>query len=62
MIRTLKTTFMTNSKLSIKRLRNKKLAQLQRKMSKCKKGSNQWKKYHRAKQFIMSKSGQSRAS
>ncbi len=41
---------------SIKRLRNKKLAELQRKMSKCKKGSNQWKKYHRAKQFILSKS------
>ena len=41
---------------SIKRLRNKKLAQLQRKMSKCKKYSNQWKKYNRAKQFILSKS------
>jgi len=41
---------------SIKRLRNKKLAQLQRKMSKCKKGSRQWKKYNRAKQYILSKS------
>ncbi|MGC5328447.1 RNA-guided endonuclease InsQ/TnpB family protein [Brevibacillus sp. SYSU BS000544] len=41
---------------SIKRLRNKKLAEIQRKMSKCKKYSQQWKKYNRAKQFIMSKS------
>ena len=41
---------------SIKRLRNKKLSELQRKMSKCKKGSNQWKKYYRANQFILSKS------
>jgi putative transposase len=41
---------------SIHRLRNKKLKQLQRKMSKCKKGSRQWKKYNRAKKFILSKS------
>jgi putative transposase len=41
---------------SIKRFRNKKLAELRRKMSKCKKGSRQWKKYNRAKQYILSKS------
>lgn len=41
---------------SIKRLRNKKLAELQRKMSNCQKGSRQWKKYHRAKQYLLSKS------
>lgn len=41
---------------SIKRLRNKKISELQRKMSKCKKGSRQWKKYNRAKQYILSKS------
>ena len=41
---------------SVKRLRNKKVAELQRKMSKCKKGSKQWKKYNRAKQYISSKS------
>jgi putative transposase len=41
---------------STHRLRNKKVAELQKKMSKCKKGSRQWKKYHRAKQFILSKS------
>ncbi len=41
---------------SIKRFRNKKLAELQRKMSKCKKGSRQWKTYNRAKQYILSKS------
>jgi putative transposase len=40
---------------SMKRLRNKKLVQLQRKMRKCKKGSRQWKKYNRAKQYILSK-------
>jgi putative transposase len=34
---------------SMKRLRNKKLAELQRKMKKCKKGSRQWKKYNKAK-------------
>lgn len=41
---------------SIKRLRNKKGAELQRKMSKCKKGSRQWKRYNRAKRYILSKS------
>jgi putative transposase len=40
---------------SIKRLRNKKLAELRRKMSKCKKGSRQWRKYNRAKRYILSK-------
>jgi putative transposase len=39
----------------MKRLRNKKLAELQRKMNKCKKGSRQWKKYNRAKRYILSK-------
>lgn len=41
---------------SIHRLRNKKIAELQKKMSKCKKGSRKWKKYNRAKQYILSKS------
>ena len=41
---------------SIHRLRNKKVAELQRKMSKCKKYSRQWKKYNKAKQYILSKS------
>lgn len=41
---------------SVKRLRNKKIAELQRKMSKCKKGSRKWKKYNKAKQYILSKS------
>lgn len=41
---------------SIHRLRNKKVAQLQRLMSKCKKGSRQWKRYRRAKQYILAKS------
>jgi putative transposase len=41
---------------SIHRLRNKKLAEIQRLMSKCKKGSRQWKKYNRAKRYILSKS------
>lgn len=41
---------------SIHQLRNKKTKELQRKMAKCKKGSRQWKKYNRAKQFILSKS------
>lgn len=40
---------------SIKRLRNKKIAELQKKMSKCKKGSRKWKKYNRAKQDILAK-------
>ncbi|AMA74214.1 transposase [Aneurinibacillus sp. XH2] len=41
---------------SIHRLRNKKLAELQRKMSKCQKYSLQWKRYNRAKQYLLSKS------
>ncbi|MFJ8531726.1 RNA-guided endonuclease InsQ/TnpB family protein [Bacillus sp. NPDC094106] len=41
---------------SIQRLRNKKIAELQKLLSKCKKGSRQWKKYQRAKRFILSKS------
>ena len=41
---------------SIHRLRNKKLAELQRKMSHCKKGSKQWRKYNRAKRYVLSKS------
>jgi putative transposase len=39
----------------LKRLRNKKLAELQRKMNQCKKGSRQWKKYNCAKRYILSK-------
>lgn len=41
---------------SIHQLRNKKLAQLQKLMSQCKKGSRQWKRYHQSKQYILSKS------
>ncbi|RST57262.1 transposase [Siminovitchia terrae] len=41
---------------SIHRLRNKKLRELQKLMSRCKKHSRQWKKYNRAKQYILSKS------
>ena len=41
---------------SIHRLRNKKLKELQELMSRCKKGSKQWKKYNRAKKFVLSKS------
>ncbi|UUZ81051.1 transposase [Paenibacillus sp. P26] len=41
---------------SIHRLRNKKVAELQRLMSRCKRGSRQWKKYDRAKRYILSKS------
>ena len=41
---------------SINRLRNKKVAELQRLMSKCKKGSKQYKKYNKAKRYILSKS------
>ena len=41
---------------SIHRLRNKKLSELQKKMSNCKKGSKQWKKYNRSKQYVLSKS------
>ncbi|WP_420330198.1 RNA-guided endonuclease InsQ/TnpB family protein [Paenibacillus contaminans] len=41
---------------SIHRLRNKKLAELQKLMSKCKKGSRQWKKYKKAKIYVLGKS------
>ena len=41
---------------SIHQLRNKKVAEIQRKMSKCKKHSKQWKKYNRAKRYVLSKS------
>ena len=41
---------------SIHQFRNKKIAELQRKMGKCQKGSRQWKKYNRALRFILSKS------
>jgi len=41
---------------SIHRLRNKKLAEIQRLMSQCTKGSRQWKKYHKAKRYVLSKS------
>lgn len=48
---------LTGRKLrSIHRLRNKKVAELQKLMSKCKKGSRQWKKYNKAKRFVLSKS------
>jgi putative transposase len=41
---------------SLHRLRNKKLADIQRRQSKCQKGSRQWKKYERAKRYVLSKS------
>ena len=41
---------------SMNRLRNKKVAELQSKMSKCTKGSKQWKRYNRAKHYVLSKS------
>ncbi|MDR6225310.1 RNA-guided endonuclease InsQ/TnpB family protein [Desmospora profundinema] len=41
---------------SIHCLRNKKLAEIQRFQSRCKKGSRQWKKYQRAKRYVRSKS------
>jgi len=41
---------------SLKRLRNKKLKELQKKMTKCQKGSRQWKKYRRALNYILGKS------
>lgn len=41
---------------SIHRLRNKKLAELYRKISQCTKGSKKWKRYHRAKRYMLSKS------
>jgi putative transposase len=41
---------------SIHRLRNKKLKELQMLMSRCKKGSRKWRKYNRAKRYVLSKS------
>ena len=41
---------------SIHRIRNKKLAEIQRLQSKCTKGSRQWKKYQKAKKYVLSKS------
>lgn len=41
---------------AVKRLRNKKIAELQKKMSRCIKGSKKWKQYNKAKQYILSKS------
>lgn len=41
---------------SIHQLRNQKLAELQRLQSKCKKGSRQWRKYQKAKNFVRTKS------
>jgi putative transposase len=41
---------------AIHRLRNKKLAEMGRLQSRCKKESRQWKKYQKAKKFILSKS------
>ncbi|WCK57573.1 transposase (plasmid) [Aneurinibacillus sp. Ricciae_BoGa-3] len=41
---------------SLHRLRNKKIGELQKRQSHCKKGSRQWKKYQRAKRYIISKS------
>ena len=41
---------------AIHKFRNTKLKDLQKKMSRCKKGSRQWKKYHKAKIYMLSKS------
>lgn len=41
---------------STHRFRNKKLAEISRLQSKCKKNSRQWKKYQKAKRYILSKS------
>ena len=41
---------------SIHQLRNKKIKELQELMSRCKKGSKQWKKYNRAKRYVLFKS------
>lgn len=41
---------------SIHQLRNKKLAELQQLQSKCKKGSRQWNKYQKTKNFVRTKS------
>ena len=40
---------------SLHRFRNKKLAEIQRKQSKCKKGSSRWKKLQRAKRYMLNK-------
>lgn len=41
---------------SLKRLRNKKMKELQKKLARCQKGSRQWKKYRRALNYILGKS------
>ncbi|MGG6439797.1 hypothetical protein ABET52_15705 [Saccharococcus caldoxylosilyticus] len=41
---------------SLHQLGNKKLTEIQLCQSKCQKGSRQWKKYERAKQYLLSKS------
>ncbi|MCO1603907.1 RNA-guided endonuclease InsQ/TnpB family protein [Desulfosporosinus nitroreducens] len=41
---------------SLKRLRNKKMKELQKKIAKCQKGSRQWKKYRRALYYVLGKS------
>jgi putative transposase len=41
---------------SIHQLRNKKLAEIQRLQSKCKKGSRRWKRLEKAKRYVLSKS------
>lgn len=41
---------------SIHRFRNKKLAEIQKLQSKCTQGSKQWKKYQRAKHYLLGKS------
>jgi putative transposase len=41
---------------SLHRLRNQKLKELQKRMSRCQKGSRKWKKYQRAKRYLLSKS------
>jgi putative transposase len=52
-----KAVIITGRKIrSIHRLRNKKLAGVQKQMSKCKKGSRQWKRYNKAKTYILSRS------
>lgn len=53
----LNSIIITGRKLrSIHRLRNKKLKELQKLMSRCTKYSRQWKKYNKAKQYVLSKS------
>ncbi|MHB8075637.1 RNA-guided endonuclease InsQ/TnpB family protein [Desulfosporosinus fructosivorans] len=41
---------------SLKRLRNKKMKELQKKIAKCQKGSRQWKKYRQALYYVLGKS------